>query len=41
MVSEAEFLFEEEFESTHQRWCEVMKIITSAHMGSKKKMAGW
>ena len=40
LLENAEFLSTEEFESIHKQCNEVMKIITSALMTSKKKMAG-
>ena len=40
LLENAEFLSTEEFESIHEQCNEVMKIITSALMTSKKKMAG-
>ena len=39
-LENAEFLSTEEFESIHKQCNEVMKIITSALMTSKKKMSG-
>ena len=40
LLENAEFLSTEEFESIHKECDEVMKIITSALITSKKKMAG-
>ena len=40
LLENAEFLSTQEFESIHKQCNEVMKIITSALMTSKKKMAG-
>ena len=40
LLENAEFLSTEEFESIHKQCNEIMKIITSALITSKKKMAG-